>query len=360
MQTTIEVDKEQLKQLIKNNYSGHYPDRLVQWINSANFEKELKLYIEQDLFDQIENGNMSKSINLDHIIDEILSIVKLQEEGLKLNDFSNQIILDESVLSDEITDKIKNTWLKPTLKVAATLALVLCTIFIYTKVSEYNSDQALSQVSYQTKSNPQGRKSTIFLKDGSKVILNSESSISYDENFSSGIREINLEGEAFFEVVKNHEQPFVVRSGGISTIALGTSFNVRNYRGEDITVSLVTGKVSIDKDGNNGIDNILMPGEKLSYSRKLQKFEKQKYNDYGDLLWKDGILSFKKASVSDVVANLERWYGVEIEIAVPSNKKVSYGGVFKDQNLKQVLEAVGFTLNFDYNIDGKKVKIMFN
>ncbi|MEQ6122321.1 FecR domain-containing protein [Reichenbachiella sp. MALMAid0571] len=360
MQTTIKVNKEQLKQFIKNNYSGNYPELLIQWINSANFEKDLSLYIEQDLFDQIEKGNPNKSVNLDHIVDEILSIVKLQEEGLKLNDSSNQIIPDENGLRNANQGNRKKIWLKPALKVAASLALIISTIFIYIKVSEYNLDKASGQFSYQTKENPKGRKSTIFLKDGSKVILNSESSISYDENFSSGIREIELKGEAFFEVVKNPEQPFVVRSGGISTVALGTSFNVRNYGEENITVSLVTGKVRIDKKGNQGIENILMPGEKLTYIRETEEFEKQKYNDYGDLLWKDGILSFKKASVSDVVANLERWYGVEIEIVVPGNKKVSYGGVFKDQNLKQVLEAVGFTLNFDYSIDGKKVKIMFN
>jgi len=360
MQTTINVDKEQLKQLIRNNYSGDHPEHLLQWINSSNFEKDLSLYIEQDLFEQIEKGYTTESVNLDHIVDEILSIVKLQEEGLKSNDFSNQIKLEKNELRNVVSNEKKNTWLKPALKVAASMALVISTVFIYTKVSEYNSDQVTTQISFQTKSNPQGRKSTIFLKDGSKVILNSESSISYDENFSSGIREINLEGEAFFEVVKNPEKPFVVKSGGVSTIALGTSFNVRNYKEDNIAVSLVTGKVRVDKEGKSGMDNILMPGEKLIYFREKGQFKKQKYNDYEDLLWKDGILSFKKASISDVVSNLERWYGVEIEITVPSNKKVSYGGVFKDQNLKQVLEAVGFTLNFDYNIDGKKVKIMFN
>ncbi|MEQ9287011.1 MAG: FecR domain-containing protein [Cyclobacteriaceae bacterium] len=356
------MDRKHLKQLLENNYAGMHLDELIEWIESDKFDAELLASIEHDLLEEINNGGTISAANLDHIVEEILTIANLQNEALNTNGSYTSAHSDKGSVA-KLPPKRRMVWLKPALKVAASLVFILSVSFVL--YEQYQDTQVPAETKVANlivKKNPKGRKSTISLKDGSKVILNSESSIIYDENFASDTREIELNGEAFFEVAHNPEKPFVVKSGAISTVALGTSFNVCNYSDADLMVTLVSGKVRIEQEGQlpNAVDNILMPGEKIKYLRGSRTLEKLKYNDYEDLLWKDGILSFKQSSVEEVVANLERWYGVEIEVVAPSKKKVSYGAVFKDQSLKQVLQAMGFTLNFDYAIDEKNVKIMFN
>ncbi len=346
------MNRQQLKLLIKKRYSGEQLDELIDWIESDTFDADLSRFIEQDLHDQLTGNPQNESVDLDFIVEEILTISHMQQE-----------VLASHTTAKRKPTKIRkiNDWIKPGLKIAASLILLLSISYVWVEQTYSVADEPVAKpVSYVQKQNPKGRKSTVFLKDGSKVILNSESSITYDENFATGKREILLKGEAFFEVAKDPNRPFIVKSGSISTVALGTSFNVRNYADSDITVSLVTGKVRIDENGEMSSAGVLMPGEKIKYDRESATLEKLKYNDYEDLLWKDGILSFKKATISEVVATLERWYGVEIAVVKPCKKSVSYGAVFKDQSLKQVLQAMGFTLNFDYIINDKKVEIMFN
>lgn len=356
------MDRKHLKQLLQNNYAGDHLDILIKWIESDQFDSELLTSIELDLLEEINKGGGASAVNLDHIVEEILTIAKLQNDALNTNGaYAGPQSGQEPDMA--VLPKRRMVWLRPALKVAASLVFILSISFVL--YEQYRDTPATTETKVANlivKKNPKGRKSTISLKDGSKVILNSESSIIYDENFASDTREIELNGEAFFEVAHNPEKPFIVKSGAISTVALGTSFNVCNYADGDLMVILVSGKVRIEQDGllPNPVDNILMPGEKIKYLRSSGTLEKLKYNDYEDLLWKDGILSFKQSSVEEVVANLERWYGVDIEVVAPSKKKVSYGAVFKDQSLKQVLQAMGFTLNFDYTIDEKNVKIMFN
>ena len=353
------MDKAKLTELIRNNYSGNRPEELIEWISSPRFENDLNEYIEEDLLVQMNDNGKNHDIDLTHIIDEILAIVKLQKIGLR---DSNSTMPEMNVDSKSIKiGRNKKSTSKMVLKIAASVALVVASIFVYYDISQHHSDSQLS-ANFIIKENPKGRKSTVFLKDGSKVILNSESSIAYDENFSSANREIVLTGEAFFDVAKNPDKPFIVKSGEISTTALGTSFNVRNFKNENITVSLITGKVNVKKTGNHlsHEQNTLLPGEKITYIiRSSTEFTKLKYNDSEELLWKDGILSFDQSSIPTAFARLERWYGVNIITNSQDHKDVSYGAIFKDQSLEQVLEAMGFTLNFDYSIEDKKVNINF-
>ncbi|MFT7032133.1 MAG: transmembrane sensor [Cyclobacteriaceae bacterium] len=350
--------KAKLTELIRNNYSGNRPEELIEWVSSPRFENDLNQYIEEDLLVQMNDNGKNHGIDLTHIIDEILAIAKLQNIVLRDSNFT----LSERSIDSKSTEVGRNKKFisKMVLKIAASVALVAASIFVYYGISQYHSDSQLS-TNFIIKENPKGRKSTIFLKDGSKVILNSESSITYDENFSSTSREIVLTGEAFFYVAKNPNKPFIVKSGEISTTALGTSFNVRNFKNENITVSLIAGKVNVEKTGNhfNHEQNTLLPGEKITYIRSSNEFAKLKYNDSEELLWKDGILSFDQSSIPTAFARLERWYGVSIITNSRDHKDVSYGAIYKDQSLEQVLEAMGFTLNFDYSIEGKKVNINF-
>jgi transmembrane sensor len=179
------------------------------------------------------------------------------------------------------------------------------------------------------------------------------------------MREVTLRGEAFFEVTENPHKPFIVKSGNITTTALGTSFNICNFpEDEKITVSLATGKVKVEElnqtSGEEQKPYLLIPGEQIRYSVDAKNFEKLRNEDDEDYLWKDGIISFKQTDLDDVVEKLERWYGVTIDVTNQTNSVVNYDGIFSNQSLDNVLKAMSFSLNFKYSIEQETIKIMFN
>jgi transmembrane sensor len=179
------------------------------------------------------------------------------------------------------------------------------------------------------------------------------------------MREVTLIGEAFFEVTENPHKPFIVKSGNITTTALGTSFNICNFpEDEKITVSLATGKVTVEEVDQSSAAKrkpyLLNPGEQIRYAVDFKQFEKLRNEDDGEYLWKDGIISFKQASLDHVIQKLERWYGVTIVISNQTSSVVNYDGIFSNQSLDNVLKAMSFSLNFKYSIYEENIKIMFN
>ena len=116
-----------------------------------------------------------------------------------------------------------------------------------------------------TSASSRGEKSIITMNDGSRVYLNSSSTLSYPATFPSDKREVFLEGEAFFEVTRNENRPFVIRSGNLTTKVLGTSFNVNAFDANNISVSVATGKVQVDIDGpSSAASNLLEFGGRFA------------------------------------------------------------------------------------------------
>lgn len=209
-----------------------------------------------------------------------------------------------------------------------------------------------------TNSNPSGQRSNIFLPDGSTVILGAGSTISYQSEFVANERSIKLQGEAFFEVVKDSLRPFKVISNGVVTTALGTSFNV-NSLGKDVEVSLVTGRVLVEISDNQSANKVLEPGEQAVYLEGSATLKTRSFDVRLTTSWKDGILIFKNSSHKAFFDRLERWYGVEFDFINQPSEKWDYSGEFSKENLENVLKGVGFAKDFDFLIKGKKVDITF-
>lgn len=248
--------------------------------------------------------------------------------------------------------------------VAAVLILAVSIPFIYSYFEKGASEE--EAVRLISKSNNAGRKSTIHLKDGSIVNLNSESQISYHEVFSDTARIIWLTGEAFFNVAHDPSKPFYVISHNLNVKALGTSFNVSGYSDSGIVkVSLSTGKVSVriyEPSNSTAVQNKieLLPGQEISYQKKMNVLSSIANYDVVEVEgWKEGILHFKQASLGDIVKKLERWYGIKIDVDSQPAAEISYSGTFKRQNLKNVLKSIGFVTNFDFEINNKNVVLKF-
>ncbi len=247
------------------------------------------------------------------------------------------------------------------LKIAATILILITSSLIIYQTRNYwkPAQKIVASNTMIIKSNPAGVKSQITLPDGSHVKLNSESHLEYSTNFEQD-RTVKLIGEAFFEVVRDTLRPFIVKTGDLSIRVLGTSFNVKAFPFEkNIKVALVTGKVLIEKE--EGLERkpveYLNPSEMLVYNHQSSGFNVTQF-DYSEVLgWKNGELHFDDADFDEVIKRLERWYGVDIVVRSKSAMSGRFNGTYKDESLDVVLEGMGFTTDFNYEIVGNKIYI---
>jgi transmembrane sensor len=218
--------------------------------------------------------------------------------------------------------------------------------------------EIINEINFITKINPAGQRSQIQLPDGSVVFLNASSKLVYADNFGKSNRDLDLVGEAFFEVRKNSQLPFLVNTGNIYTKALGTSFNIKAVSPYDeVAVTLVTGKVEIGHLTSTLLSKaVLEPGEKLI--ARADEIRKTNLSD-NDIAWKDGVIIFEKASLEHVVQTLQQWYGVNIKVENAPESKWRYSGKFKNNSLEIVLERMSYTEHFKYEIMNDFVTIKF-
>jgi transmembrane sensor len=249
-------------------------------------------------------------------------------------------------------------WFK---KYAAILLILITTSIIIYKASDMWHTGNEFKIDHEliVKSNPRGVKSLIVLPDGSRVKLNSESHLEYYSDFDQE-RSVKLIGEAFFEVERDEQRPFTVKSGDLSVNVLGTSFNVKAFPFEEhIKVALVSGKVSVEKHA--GLEKVqlqeLIPGEMLVYNYQNMQMQTEPFDYNLTVAWKDGALNFKEVGFDEVVKILERWYGVAIDVKPGKDMSGKYTGFYKDESLDMILEGLGFAYEFEFEIHGKKVTI---
>lgn len=213
---------------------------------------------------------------------------------------------------------------------------------------------------YYTSVSPRGSISELILPDGSHIFLNSGSEIRYSVAGNDNKREVFLTGEAWFQVAKMEEKPFVVHTSIYDVNVTGTEFNVKAYPEEnEVTTTLEKGTVIVSSSENVKLsDNlILKPGEQLVYDKNLQKSEIAKVNPSWFTSWKDNKLVFVNMSLNDLKILLERKFGVDIEIKDQQILKYHYDGTLKDETILEVLDILKNTLPIQYHIVGQKIII---
>ena len=212
------------------------------------------------------------------------------------------------------------------------------------------SNQEIYQAKYTVKS-PLGQMTELKLPDGTFVLLNSGSKIEYNTDFSQGQREIFLEGEAFFDVEKDTEHPFMVKSKVLDVRVYGTSFNVQAYPGEEIfSTTLVEGSISVmDKAGKEIAQ--LKPGDNASFAKDENRLIVQKVNTGIYTSWREGQVTFRNEKLKDIAKLIERWYNVEIIIRSEELGNERYfGTILKNKPIDQILGVFKLTTVFEYEI----------
>jgi ferric-dicitrate binding protein FerR (iron transport regulator) len=265
----------------------------------------------------------------------------------------------------------------PMVGIAAAVALV----FFISHRPENVKSEHVEQVAENTISTKPGSKSKIQLPDGTQVWLNADSRMTYNESFRGPFREVQITGEAYFDVVKDKDHPFIIHTNSIDVRVLGTSLNIRSYANEKNTEAvLIRGSIEVTLRSSPDKKIILQPNEKLVVQNgramvvkkgmpSVQKYEDAPVMTLGkahigpkdtvamDILWVKNKLSFDQETLEDVARKIERWYAVKVTIRDERLKHTEYSAVFEDESLRQVMEALRMTGNFRYSINKKEVTI---
>ncbi|MBD3631124.1 FecR family protein [Cyclobacterium sp.] len=207
--------------------------------------------------------------------------------------------------------------------------------------------------------NPPGVKSSISLADGTRVMLNAGSSLSYEENRFKAVRDVFLEGEAFFEVAHDPNRPFTVNAGGVKTTALGTSFNIMAYKDEKQMVSLLTGKVSIELPNSSNEKILLAPKEAISIGPDKIQVSLDKFDEEAILAWTRKTIVFDDTKLAEAIRALENWYGVRFHFQNQPKPGMNLSGKFHNETLENLLEGLSYTAGLEFIIEKDQVSIKF-
>jgi transmembrane sensor len=217
-----------------------------------------------------------------------------------------------------------------------------------------------------TLSVPYGKTFDVVLSDGTYVYLNAGSVLTYPSHFNGALkREVFLRGEGYFKVAKNKNIPFIVKTETLDTRVYGTEFNVSAYNSDSVTeVVLVEGSVGVKGVTKTPTSSnkylVIKPSQKASKKRALNILEIEKVDVKPYISWKVGVLAFNNENIANIFQKLERKFNVKIKNNYSDLYKHSYTGIFKSENVNEVLFTLSNHTNFYYTINGNKITIKKN
>lgn len=233
------------------------------------------------------------------------------------------------------------------LKVAAIALILFSGNFLLQK-----DDQMESLPSFQTLYVPAGQRAELILPDSTKVWLNANSKLVYPSSFKEGIRQVELDGEAYFDVRHNGDNPFVVRTKSMNVTVLGTEFNVSAYSGiEEFNIALLRGSVELNSPDLSRKYR-MTAGEQVLY--RDGKYVSDQIGSMDYFKWKEGLLSFNNQPIHVIIEKLRLYYGIRIEVADLPFLKERYSGKFRVKDgIEQVLKVLQLEHKFTYVKDNE-------
>ncbi|MEZ5103489.1 MAG: FecR domain-containing protein [Draconibacterium sp.] len=319
------------------------------------------------------NANAEEIDILTDWLDSSSENKKLYEKSVDVWEKSNVWLSDSTVkqdkyelqkrLTSQLAKQIRQTKrISLVYKIAAILVIpitfAISFYFLEQKPSSNNEQTQICEITA-----PKGHVSKCILPDGSEVWINTNSSIIYHTNsFNKKVREIELVGEAYFEVAKNKEKPFRVKTEIANINVTGTSFNVKAYPKEKVFETvLAEGSIEMELNNQSHQKVKLIPGERAIYqeTKKEIAIEKAEADFYTS--WRNGEILFKDATLNDLVKELERIYDIQFHLKNPSLGEFRFRGMFSyNNNLIEALEKIKRTGNINYYIENKEVWLTKN
>lgn len=219
-----------------------------------------------------------------------------------------------------------------------------------------SSEGSPAKVQYNTLIVGRGEEYQLALADGTKVWLNSESSLRYPVQFSGKNRQVELKGEAYFEVAHNAKKPFKVNTTEMNVAVLGTSFNISAYPDDEtVHTTLVEGSVKVHNNIGEQEEKILEPNQQFVYSKADHKVRVDKVNARFYAAWKDGAFTFVDEPLPSIMKKLERWYNIRVFFQGQEVQNLRFSGKLKRfKSCNDVLEVISKTTHIQYEIQGDR------
>lgn len=299
-----------------------------------------------------------------------------ESETMMKNEWDNFQLAKKKEISEFNQEKIKleidrrisagNKWSKNLttsfIRLSKYAAAILIPLFMAGLVYYLGYYQDNNNVSWVEKQSLKGEKLEFSLPDGSIVWLNSDSKLSYPEKFTGETRQVSLDGEAYFEVIHQTSQPFIVSTSKLDIKVLGTSFNVRSYLNDKtISTTLVTGKVSVQRlnpKTNKVRRAILSPNQQAVFYKETEDFVLDKVDINKFTLWRQGKLVIEGKSFKELANELERWFDVDINLQKSLYTKYSYTITITDETIENVMDLLKRTTpSLTIKYEGKHIYI---
>lgn len=278
----------------------------------------------------------STGFNQDEIYNKILRSIKAKENGLEIR--------------------------KIILKVAASIALI-CTLSTILYINRNDVNRLLSPVKMAQKEAEKGQVVTVNLEDGTKIWLKAGSKLTYPTHFDSDTRQVTLTGEAYFEVAHLEKKPFIIISGQVKTVVLGTSFNINAYpENRKVEVTVLSGKVAVITPGkktSNQNTVYLTPNQKATYDSEKVRTDLYRVNAEESIEWKVDKMIFKSTPLMQVVKEIERKYNITLGCSDKIKKcriTADFHNYSLNKTLKVVTKMIDGTLSLKdghYYLDGR-------
>jgi ferric-dicitrate binding protein FerR (iron transport regulator) len=262
-------------------------------------------------------------------------------------------IENKKIISNLPYKKQINPFTKTLLKIAAVIIPAIAIISFYLL-----SNKELKQIEIVTTNNNIQKQ----LSDGSLIKINAHTKLTYPEKFDKKLREVNIDGEGFFDITHNKEKPFIIHYKDVSVRVVGTSFNVKTIN-DKVEVYVKTGKIllyTVLANSNDTIKVELIAGDKGILDITSKRAYKEDSANENDIFWYTKTLVFNKTELSEVVDILKNTYNVNIVVKNSELNSLRLSTTFKDQNIASILDIISTSLNLKitknnsiYEIDGE-------
>lgn len=337
----------------------NYFIKLLRDYQQNNLTKEEQKFLES-YYDLFENEP------------DVLDTLSIEEK----NEFKNGLKanIDKSILEgSDSTSKskivfINRRFLKPAVAAAIFIGVALGLFFYYHSATETTNNRDVVQASLSSKSKLTGENASvvhtkenrvIFLPDGSEVILSPGSKLNYPSSFDGmGTREVFLDGQAFFDIKHNTSRRFIVHTGNLETIVLGTAFNIKAIHEEkEITVTVTRGKVKVTDQ--HKVLGTITPNQQITYDKEKITSVMKVVDDHDYLDWKNEDLFIDNLTLSEAAKILEDKFKIKIIINDSSIREQRFTATFpKDEQLDQALKSISIFNNVVYTYNNDKSEVI--
>lgn len=325
---------------ILNQATPEETERLSSWIRN---NKEISALLENQI------SNSSSKIDREVQLRMLRNIQKeIGFDDNSLSDMDGRKAMDHRINSHFRF----NRWMRAA-------AMIILPMLTAAGVYFYMADTKSTDPDPLVISVEKGQKANVTLPDGSKVWLNSQTKLTYSQDFNVKERRLQLDGDAFFEVAHDPGKPFIVQNNDVSVEALGTAFEVKAYAEDDFVTSiLIRGKIRVAVSGGEAV---LKPNEMVSYHKPTGKLSQSTLVNAEDFIgWMHDQLHFENESLGNIAKIIERTYNVKVVFRSESLKEQHYTGTVDNNSLENFLNVISLTSPVSFRINNQQVILSEN